>query len=98
MIARVTKRSVLTGAPNASDEGAALAGARMDRIEEIVARAIGFTDLVLSSMPEHADLAIESLQRLRETLSTNLPGHSALKQLDEYLAEVERTDPPDNPN
>jgi hypothetical protein len=61
----------------------------MDRIEQIVERAIACTVTVLQTAPEHLDAACAGLERLRNNLLVGVPNHPALDRLRLFLVELE---------
>ncbi len=66
----------------------------MDRIWQIVERAIDFTDLVLKAAPHHGAAARRGLEQLRDNLAQNAPDHPALNRLRNYIAALREKAPP----
>lgn len=62
----------------------------MDKIDGIVARAIAYTDHVLATKPEHYRAARQGLERMRDNLARDTPGHPALERLTNYLGALDR--------
>jgi hypothetical protein len=60
----------------------------VDRIEEIVERAIVYTATVLRAAPEHFEAARAGLERLRSDLALEVPDHPALERLRSFLHEL----------
>ena len=56
-----------------------------DKVDEIIDRAIRFTETVLDRAPEMAAVAFDALSKMRVTLSDTLPTHPALEKLGAYL-------------
>jgi hypothetical protein len=61
----------------------------VDRIEEIVERAIVYTATVLRAAPEHFEAARAGLERLGSDLALEVPDHPALERLRSFLHELE---------
>ena len=61
----------------------------MDKIDEIVNRAMNYTDLVLINTPDYADAAIAGLGRLRDTLAASFPDHPAVHRLSDHISTLE---------
>ena len=57
----------------------------MDRIDELVDRAIAVADLVMLKEPQRIEIATEFLRRLAEELRASAPDHPALTKLDSYV-------------
>jgi hypothetical protein len=64
-------------------------GAELDKTDEIVQRAIDYTDLVLINTPAYAPAAVAGLRRLRDTLAASLPDHPGVLRLSDYIATFE---------
>lgn len=62
----------------------------MDKIDEIVDRAIQYTEHVLGQAPRHYDVAREGLERMRDNLTTGIENHPALGRLNNYIGELAR--------
>ena len=60
----------------------------MDRIDTIVEMAINYTRTVLRTAPEHIDVALAGLERLRTDLMLEVPEHPALERLRSFLDEI----------
>jgi hypothetical protein len=54
-------------------------------LEDIVDRAIDYTNRILRSAPSYKDAAITGLHNLRDALAQPLPDHPAIHKLDAYL-------------
>lgn len=61
----------------------------MDKIDDLVARAIAYTDDILSRGPEHWESARDGLIKMRESLEIGAPNHPALERLRLYIEELE---------
>jgi hypothetical protein len=62
----------------------------VDKIEEIVDKAIKYTEDILARAPRHYPAAREGLERMRNNLAIGTAGHPALDKLDKYLEELRR--------
>ena len=62
----------------------------MDKIEEIVHRAVRYTEDILSRAPQHYRIAREGLERMCDTLAVCDAGDPALQRLRDYIHELER--------
>jgi len=62
----------------------------MDKIDEIVDRAIQYTEKILGQAPRHYKVAREGLEKMRDSLATGLENHPALGRLDKYIGELGR--------
>jgi hypothetical protein len=62
----------------------------MDNIDEIVDRAILYTEKILGQAPRHYPVAREGLERMRDNLTIGAQDHPALDRLDDYLGDLER--------
>jgi hypothetical protein len=60
-------------------------GASVSALDEIVDRAIDYTNRILNVMPSYREAAVAGLRRLRDGLAEKSPGDPALKRLDDYL-------------
>ncbi len=60
----------------------------MSALEDIVDRAIGYTNKILSTMPSYRQAAIAGLRKLRAALAEKSPDDPALARLDEYLESL----------
>ncbi len=63
---------------------------QVDKIEEIVDKAIQYTEDILQRSPRHYPVAREGLERMRNNLAIGAEDHPALHKLDEYLEELRR--------
>jgi hypothetical protein len=54
-------------------------------LDDIVDRAIDFTNRILRTMPSYKDAAVAGLRKLRAGLADKSPGDPALERLDGYL-------------
>ena len=59
-------------------------------LDEIVDRAIEYTNRSLKAMPSYRNAAIEGLKNLRESLAKKDSDDPALARLDDYLKQLER--------
>jgi hypothetical protein len=57
----------------------------LSALEDIVDRAIDYTNQILHTMPTYRSAAIEALRKLRENLARQGPDDPALRKLDDYL-------------
>jgi hypothetical protein len=57
----------------------------VDNLEQIVDRAIDYTNLILRRMPSYRDAAVAGLRTLRDSLAAKSPDNPALRNLDAYL-------------
>jgi hypothetical protein len=62
----------------------------MDRIDEIVDRAIQYTEDILKQAPRHFRSARDGLVKMRDNLTFGANDHSALGRLDDYIGELDR--------
>lgn len=62
----------------------------MDRIDEIVTRAIGYAEVATREAPHLAEVALVGLRRMRDNLSLGAPEHPALARLSAFIAKCER--------
>jgi hypothetical protein len=58
-------------------------------LEDIVQRAINYTNGVLDRMPSYREAAVAGLRKLRAALAANSPDDPALAELDAYLESLE---------
>ncbi|MDE3176637.1 MAG: hypothetical protein KGM15_11105 [Pseudomonadota bacterium] len=68
----------------------------MGLLDEIVDRAIDYTNRTLQTMPSYRQTAIEGLKKLRANLARKDSEEAALARLDDYLKQLER-EPPRRP-
>lgn len=61
----------------------------VDRIDQIVERAISCTLIVLQGAPAHFDVARAALERMRSILIVSFPDHPALERLQAFLDDLE---------
>jgi hypothetical protein len=57
-------------------------------LDEIVDRAIDFTNRIVKAMPSYRSATLRGLRKLRASLGEKSPGHPALKRLDDYIDAV----------
>jgi hypothetical protein len=57
----------------------------LENLEEIVDRAIDYTNIILRRMPSYRDAAVSGLRNLRTSLAAKSPDNPALRNLDDYL-------------
>jgi hypothetical protein len=62
----------------------------MDRIDEIIDKAIKYTEKILARAPGHYAAAREGLERMRDNLMIGAADHPAIGRLDDYIGELER--------
>jgi hypothetical protein len=62
----------------------------LDKIDEIVDKAIQYTEDILGRAPQHYPVAREGLERMRDNLEIGAEGHPALRKLENYLNELDR--------
>ena len=60
----------------------------MDRIDELIERAIAVVEMVMLKEPDRVDVAREFLRRLAEELRSSAPDHPALTKLERYLSDA----------
>jgi hypothetical protein len=60
----------------------------MNATNEIVDRAIAYTDRILDTMPSYREAAVAGLRRLGLNLAEKSPEHPAIRRLDAYLDAV----------
>jgi hypothetical protein len=65
-------------------------GVTVDKIEEIVDKAIQYTEDILQRAPQHYPVAREGLEQMRDNLKIGAGDHEALRKLEKYLNELER--------
>jgi hypothetical protein len=65
----------------------------VDKIEEIVDKAIQYTEDILERAPRHYRVAREGLERMRDNLKIGAEDHEALRKLEDYLDELNRRFP-----
>ena len=64
----------------------------MNNLDEVVDRAMDYTNLILQRMPTYRDAAVEGLSLLRDTLAAKTPGDPAIGKLDRYLQSLRGPD------
>jgi hypothetical protein len=69
----------------------------VNTLDEIVDRAIEYTNLILRRMPSYRDTAVDGLRKLRESLAAKAPDDPALDKLDAYLAAIDDSGPSQAP-
>ena len=57
----------------------------MSALDDIVDRAIDFTNRILAAMPSYRGATLRGLRKLRASLAQKSPDHPAIKRLDDYL-------------
>ncbi len=62
----------------------------MNALDDIVDRAIDFTNRILQARPNFIGGTVRGLRKLRASLGEKSPGHPALKRLDAYLDGLTR--------
>ena len=62
----------------------------MSILDEIVDRAIDYTQRALQTMPSYRSAAIDALKKLRAGLVGKAGSEAALAKLDDYLRQLER--------
>ncbi len=62
----------------------------MSALDEIVDRAIEYTNLILRRMPSYKDAAIDGLRTLRDSLAAKSPDDPAIGKLDAYLETLDK--------
>ncbi len=65
----------------------------MNNLDEIVDRAIEYTNLILQKMPSYKDTAVSGLRTLRHSLAARSPADPAVRKLDDYLDTFRRPAP-----
>jgi len=68
-------------------------GGRLSALDDIVDRAIDYTNRIVETMPSYRAPAIAGLQRLREALAIKHPDDPAIARLDAYLKSLQGGDP-----
>ena len=58
----------------------------MSALDEIVDRAIEYTNRIRQVMPSYHGATVAGLRKLRDSLAQKSPDDPALKRLDDYLA------------
>ena len=61
----------------------------MDKIDELVERAIAYTEDILARGPEHWESARDGLEKMRLSLEAGAPSHPALERLRLYVEALE---------
>jgi hypothetical protein len=69
----------------------------VNALDEIVDRAIDYTNLILRRMPSYRDAAISGLRTLRESLAVRSPDNPAVGKLDAYLDSLRDRAPDKTP-
>jgi hypothetical protein len=62
----------------------------VDRIDEIVDKAIQYTEDILGQAPHHYAVARKGLEQMRDNLRIGAEDHAALRKLEDYLNELGR--------
>jgi hypothetical protein len=62
----------------------------VDKIAEIVDRAIAYTEDILQKAPQHYHVAREGLEHMRQNLRRGAEDHPALRILENYIKQLER--------
>jgi hypothetical protein len=62
----------------------------VDKIDEIVERAIEYTEKMLAGAPGRYALAKEGLERMRNSFSLGADDHPAFSRLANYIVDLER--------
>ena len=60
----------------------------LDKIDDIVDKAIEYTRLVLLTAPEHGETARAGLETMRDNLILGAPDHPALARLSAFLTSL----------
>jgi len=60
-------------------------GAKVSALDDIVDRAIDYTNRIRQVMPSYHGATGEGLRKLRDSLAEKSPGDPALQRLDDYL-------------
>jgi len=63
-------------------------GVNVSALEDIVDRAIEYTNKILNTMPSYRSSAIEGLRKLRIALADKTPDDPAIARLDAYLESL----------
>ena len=61
----------------------------MDKIDQIIEKAISYTRMVLRLAPAHLDVARAGLERLRDNLALDAPDHPGLARLRYFIDDLE---------
>jgi hypothetical protein len=71
----------------------------VENLQEIVDRAIDYTNIILRRMPSYRDAAVSGLRNLRISLAAKSPENPALRNLDAYLETLRnpRSEEPSDP-
>lgn len=64
-----------------------------DKIQDIIDRAIAYTEDILARAPRHYGVAREGLERMLQNLRHGAEDHPALQRLEDYLDELQRRFP-----
>jgi hypothetical protein len=62
----------------------------LSALEEIVDRAIAYTDRILATAPNYRGAAIAGLRKLRDNLARTAPDDAAIRKLEVYLDGLAR--------
>ena len=63
-------------------------GVNVSALDDIVDRAIDYTNRILRTMPSYHGAAVAGLRKLRDSLAEKSPDDPALKRLDDYLESL----------
>jgi hypothetical protein len=61
-----------------------------DKIARIVERAIAYTEEILQKAPQHYQVALDGLERMRQNLMLGAEDHPALRILEDYIKQLKR--------
>jgi hypothetical protein len=61
-----------------------------DKIAKIVEHAIAYTEEILQKAPQHYQVALDGLERMRQNLMLGAEDHPALRILEDYIKLLER--------
>ena len=61
-----------------------------DKIAKIVESAIAYTEEILQKAPQHNQVALDGLERMRQNLMVGAEDHPALRVLEDYIKILER--------
>ena len=61
-----------------------------DKIQDIIDRAIVYTEDILAQAPRHYGVAREGLEQMLQNLRIGAEDHPALQLLEDYLDELQR--------
>lgn len=65
----------------------------MSELEDIVDRAIAYTDTLLRIRPTYLQAAVGGLRKLRDALALKSPDDPSIEKLDAYLEALVRSAP-----